>query len=60
MAKLKLDEGFLDRLFKTAERKINKMKRKNASKMLNDPKFKKELSDFTDSLKSLEDTFNDF
>ena len=59
MAKLKLDEGFLDRLFKTAERKINKMKRKNVSKMLDDPKFKKELTNFTKSLKSLEDLYDE-
>ena len=59
MAKLKLDEGFLDRLFKTAERKINKMKRKRVSKMMDNPKFKKELTNFTKSLKSLEDLYDE-
>ena len=57
MAKLDLAEGVLDRFYKN-EKKINKMKQKNARKVLTDPKTKRELEKFAKSLGSLEDAFN--
>jgi hypothetical protein len=58
MAKLDLAEGVLDRFYKSVEKKINKMKQKNARKVLTDPKTKRELEKFAKSLGSLEDAFN--
>jgi hypothetical protein len=55
MAKLDLAEGVLDRFYKTVEKKIKKMKQKNARKVLSDPKTKRELEKFAKSLGSLED-----
>jgi len=58
MAKLDLAEGVLDKFYKSVEKKINKMKQKNARKVLTDPKTKRELEKFAKSLGSLEDAFN--
>jgi len=55
MAKLDLAEGVLDRFYKTVEKKIKKMKQKNARKVLSDPKTKRELEKFAKTLGSLED-----
>ena len=55
MAKLDLAEGVLDRFYKNVEKKINKMKQKNARKVLSDPKTKRELEKFAKTLGSLED-----
>ena len=58
MAKLDLAEGVLDRFYKSVEKKINKMKQKNARKVLSDPKTKRELEKFVKSLGSLEDALS--
>ena len=58
MAKLDLAEGVLDRFYKSVEKKINKMKQKNARKVLTDPKTKRELEKFAKSLGSLEDALS--
>jgi|21_taG_2_1085346.scaffolds.fasta_scaffold00336_12 hypothetical protein len=58
MAKLDLAEGVLDRFYKNVEKKINKMKQKNARKVLSDPKTKRELEKFVKSLGSLEDALS--
>ncbi len=58
MAKLDLAEGVLDRFYKNVEKRINKMKQKNARKVLTDPRTKRELEKFAKSLGSLEDLLN--
>ena len=55
MAKLDLAEGVLDRFYKGVEKKIKKMKQKNARKVLTDPRTKRELEKFAKTLGSLED-----
>ena len=58
MTKVKLTEGILDRFMKNVEKRVRKRKMKNAKKVVNDPKFKRELVDFMKSLDSLEDSWD--
>ena len=60
MAKVKLTEGMLDRLFKNVEKRVEKLKQKNVDKLRKDPKARKALVDFVKSLDSVEDQLKKF
>ena len=60
MAKVKLTEGMLDRLFKNVEKRVEKLKQKNVDKLRKDPKARKALVDFVKSLDSIEDRLKQY